>query len=154
VYAAHDAVDAQSLEAFRQTCDVPDLVGAAPPQDFAGPDVFVVLRTSEKLEYGDGFRVTIPAGGLWLSNGQDVKHDVTTKPIYANVSTFLEDLAAGSGGITQRNVPIPMLGIGMADSLGESVTLDEIYLTLTGTGLSQTDLMPLRLKALPDGFWL
>jgi len=115
-----------------------------PPDDiydgqYAGDDLFVVVRTSENLGYRDEFEAVMPAGGIIFnptgrspaSATQDKTHpEEGAKPFYeltrlpANVPVTLTDLTSPVGNITPSSIATPIIGIDAA-TLNPDV---EVYL--------------------------
>ena len=99
-----------------------------PPEDFSadtrGHDYYVVIRTSETIDYRDVFDVTVPDGGVLFRSGPSVQNSgVTTDSIATNVPVFSRSLTLSDPETIIANIPddvsgVAAVGLNMYDRVG------------------------------------
>lgn len=117
--------------------------------DFAGDDLFFVIRTSENIQFLDGVQIRVPEGGIRISSDNVGRgNEVYTDPIEANPPTFITDEVSLRGrptapiGLERPGEPVAVFGISMSDNYQE-VYLNSIRVNIVdGGGFSPaTDLI-------------
>ncbi|MCA9440818.1 MAG: hypothetical protein KC964_08445, partial [Candidatus Omnitrophica bacterium] len=89
-----------------------------------GYDYFVVVRTSDTVDYRDVFRIEVPDGGIMFRSGPSVQNSgVETDSIAVNVPTILENLTSFDPQTIVANIPatesgVAAIGMNMYDRVG------------------------------------
>lgn len=140
-----------------------NLTGGAksPPNDTApylrGFDYYVVLRTSDQVDYQDTWKVSVKDHDVRFRSGRTTMNTgETTHPIAANVPVFLNDLTRPEPGrniqtIQANSEPTAVVGINLYDrnltDNGRPTSLEYIRITFDNVGDDQdftpSDLMPI-----------
>lgn len=87
-----------------------------------GIDLWVVLRSSSKIKFGDSFSVRIPKGGvIYSSPTQNSNDTLTTNIVSAKVNATIRDYTVSPKEPIEVGVKEPVFGIHAADQLSSGV---------------------------------
>ncbi|HOL47344.1 MAG TPA: VWA domain-containing protein [bacterium] len=103
-----------------------------------GTNFYVVIRTSNQINVGDSFTISIPTNGINLS-GRTATESISTDTLYSNIYLQITDLTYDTQ-YSYANSYIPLFGINTF-SKNSSIKLNTLKVSFEQTtGFSQNDL--------------
>ena len=112
----------------------------------AGPDFFVVARTSSEADFLDKYCFRIYRKGLMFSSGASfASADAVSQSVSTNVPTYLQDIAPSQFGSVEDRIAV--IAVHCVNSRPEPVTLRNLTLrfrSIDDNDFTFTDLAPLQ----------